>query len=345
MGRKALDVLKQVADHLGWNQPVTLENEDTLTKDDRKLVRALNRVLRVLSGVQDWRFLRSEGEIITTAQYTTGVVRLTNGSATVTGLDDPNIDGTALTAWTVAMIGRALVVDGDPLIYRITAVNSATSLTVNREWQGETTDGSDDAPDRNYKILQDRYDLPVDMDRPADEGWSLHTESNILPVVVVDASEVRRRRDNRFPAAAITDPQVVALWAHDQQGEHRVAILDPLPPFQRVISFEYQRIHPVIDRDTQRILFPPRYEEVVVDGIEFALREGPDDDSRSDMALAEYLRTRAETASAREIGQKRIRLSASQGRAIQQHTKWGRRGLRINWGSAFDRKDFYNLPR
>jgi hypothetical protein len=350
MGRKALDVLKQVCDQLGWDQIVSVENEDTLTKDDRKLVRALNRTLRVLSGVQDWRFLRAEGEIITIAEYTQGTARVTNGSTAVTGQDDPDITGTLLPSWTAAMVGRAFVASGVPLIYRITAVNSATSLTLDREWQGDSTgpaagpDG-EDVDDLSYQILQDRYDMPLDMDRPADADWSLFNGTSVSTVTVVDPSAIRARRTGRMPAASAADPDAVALWMHDSQGEHRVAVLDPFPSEQRVITFEYQKIHPVIDRDTQRILFPPRYEEVVADGVEFLLREGPDDDNRTDLALAEYLRTRAETAAAREIGQKRIRLTPSQHRAYQQHAKWGRRGLRMNWGSSFDRVDFYNLPR
>lgn len=343
MGRKAIDVLRAVCDQIGWDQIVTLENEETLTKDDRKLVRALNRTLRVLSGVQDWRFLRAEGEIITIDEYTTGRVRLTNGSTTVTGVDDPDITGTLLPTWTTAMVGRALIVVGNPLPYLITAVNSATSLTINRAWQGDTTLGTTDAPDLNYRIMQDRYELPQDFDRPVDEKWSLFKDTVVLPITVVDPMEIRARRMANAPSVANDDPNVVALWAMDDEVEHRVAILDPFPHDQRVITFEYQRIHPTIDRDTQRILFPPRYEEIVLDGVEFLLKEGPDDDARSDKALSEFLRTRAEGAAARETGQRRLRLSPSQWRAYDQRSKWGRNGARINWGSAFDRIDFYDL--
>lgn len=350
MGRKALDILKLVCDHLGWNQIVTLENEDTLSKDDRKLVRALNRVLRVLSNVQDWRFLRKEGEIITVPEYTTGVIRVTSGSTAVTGLDDPNVVGTALPVWTTAMVGRALVARGSSIVYRITAVNGPTSLTLNRAWQGDTTDGSVATPDLTYQILQDRYELPTDMDRPVDERWSLHKErqnggGNIWPVFVRDGEYIRKRRDNRAPSTTIKDPDAVAIWDLDAEGEHRVAILDPFPQFQRLITFAYQSIHPTIDRDVQRILFPPRYEEAIIDGIVYVLEAGPDDDARSDVALGEFLRQRAEAASARETGQKRMNLTPSMARVFQQRTKFRRKGLRINWGPWFDRKDFYNLEQ
>lgn len=343
MGRRALDVLKTVCDQLGWSQIVTVENEDQLPKDDRKLVRALNRVLRVMSGVQDWRFLRAEGEIITVAEYAVALARLTNGSTLVTGQDDPDVAGTLLPAWTADMRGRAFIVAGGPLVYRIAAVNSATSITLSRAWQGDSTLGTVDAPDVPYKILQDTYDLPLDMDRPSDEDWALFKDTTAVPVRVVDSSEVRERRMGRFPASTTDWPNVVTLWSHDEQGEHRVAILDPFPLAQHVITFEYHKIHPTIDRDIQRILFPPRYEEIILQGVEFVLHSGPDDDARSDMELAQLLRTRSETAAAREIGEKRRQLTASQDRAWQQRTKWSRGGRRIDWGSHFDRANFYDL--
>jgi hypothetical protein len=344
MGRKALDVLNLVCDHLGWKQLPTIEDEDTLPKDSRKMVRALNRVLRVMSNVQDWRFLRVEGEIITTAEYTTGTARMTNASTAVTGRDDTSITGTLLPTWTTAMVGRAFVASGTPLVYRIVAVNSATSLTLNRAWQGDTTDGSA-TPDLNYQILQDRYDLPDDMDRPIEDRWSLFREQSVWPVFVRDADFVRDRRDTRAPDATQDDPDAVTLWDMDSQGEHRVAILDPFPRFQRVITFPYMRIHPVIDRDIQRILYPPRYEEVIVDAVTFLLQAGPDDDNRTDLALGEFLRQRLEAASAREIGQKRLRLTPSKERVVQQQAKFRRNGVRVDWGSYFDRVDFYDLER
>jgi len=343
MGRRAIDVLKTLCDHLGYNQIVTLEDEDTLPSRDRKLVRALNRVLRVMSNVQDWRFLRTDGEIITTAEYKVGVVRMTSGSRAVGGFDDPNETGTAVPVWTTDMVGRALMVAGTPLPYRIVSVDSATSLTLNRDWQGDSTQGTDDEPDLNYQILQDRYELPTDMDRPADDRWTLYRETSTFPVFIRDADTLRDRRDARGFTTGTDDPEIVVIWDTDEELEHRVAIFDPPPRFQRVISFPYHRIHPTIDRDTQRILYPPRYEEVILSAVIEIMRDGPDDDTRTDMALAEFIRARLESASAREIGQPRIVLSPSQERRIQQYAMHRRRGVRIDYGPYFDRADFYDL--
>lgn len=340
VGRGALDLLKDVCDRLGWSQIVTVENEDELTKDDRKLVRALNRVLTVMSGTEDWVGLRKEGEIITVAQYTTGLARMTNGSTAVSGQLDENGDP---TVWTQAMVGRAFVVDGDQLVYRVADVLSATSLTLDREYQGDTTDGSADAPDVNYHVMQDRYDLELDFDRPTEETWTGYGNGQDWPMFIKDSGAVRARRLGRSPASTVAQPDMVTLWKHDDETEHRQAILDPFPKDQVVVRYEYQAIHPKIENDTQRILYPPRQEEVIKAGIEWLLLSGPDDDQRAGMALSEFLRARSEDLAKQEIGKQRTRITASQEHRMKQRWKWGRRGMRTDWGSFFDRKDFFGL--
>lgn len=340
VGRSALSVLQDVCDRLGWAQIVSVENLDEMTKDDRKLVRSLNRVLRVMSSMNDWPSLRRQGEIETIAEYTDGLLRLTNGSKVVTGQVDE--DGNP-TVWTQDMIGRAIAVDSEQLIYRVADVVSATSLRLDREYQGDTTDGTDDAPDLPYHIMQDRYDLPLDFDRPVDEQWTGYQGNSDYQILITDAATIRRRRQGRAPASTVTQPDAVTLWKNDDQLEHRQVIVDPFPKEQIIIQFEYQAVHPEISKDTQRILFGPRQEEMLHSAMEWMLLSGPDDDARAGMALSEYLRNRGEDLAKQEIGQERMRLSASQERAMQQRSKWRRRGMRINWGSAFDRKDFYGF--
>lgn len=87
---------------------------------------------------------------LSVAKYTTGTVALTNGSATVTG---------TATTFTRAMVGRYFQVtdaDGDGLWYKVSAFNSATSLTLENYYQG-TTDSSN-----NYQIAE-AFGLPEDL--------------------------------------------------------------------------------------------------------------------------------------------------------------------------------------
>lgn len=83
-------------------------------------------------------------------KYTTGTVALTNGSATVTGTG---------TTFTKAMIGRYFQVtddDGDKLWYRVADRTSATALTLENVYEGET-----DAT-VNYQIAE-AFNLPEEL--------------------------------------------------------------------------------------------------------------------------------------------------------------------------------------
>lgn len=83
--------------------------------------------------------------IITAAPYETGTATVTNGSATVTGSG---------TSWTSAMVGRRFGLSAAGPWYRISAVGSSTSLTLDRVYNETTTSGT------NYSIYADEYSLP-----------------------------------------------------------------------------------------------------------------------------------------------------------------------------------------
>lgn len=78
---------------------------------------------------------------LTTADYTTGTVSVTNASTTVTGSG---------TSWTSSMAGRFIKFtpsdtaanNGDGLWYEIASVESGTSLTLVKEYGGATASGS-----------------------------------------------------------------------------------------------------------------------------------------------------------------------------------------------------------
>jgi len=343
IGRKALDVLKDVCDQLGWVQVTTVENAELLDKDSRKMVRALNRVLRAMSSIDDWKFLRAEGEIELIDAYTTGLMRLTNGSVSVSGQDDPDVTGTANPVWALSMVGRAIVINGHPVVYRVATVTSATALTLDRAFMGTTSDGGTTVDDYHYQIVQDRFDLPADFDRPASEVWTRYDDNSAADIVVVDPDVIADRRRARMPYST-GDPTAVTLWDVDDESEHRVAIFDQFPDEAKLVRFPYQKLHPVIEGDTQRILFPPGKEELIAAGIEFLILRGPEDDQRAQILLVEFLQQQQNAVSKSEIGTKRTRLTISVERIRSQRTKWGRRGLRTDWGSYFDRANFHDLP-
>lgn len=87
---------------------------------------------------------------LSVAKYTTGTISVTNGSATVTG------SGTIFTA---AMVGRYFQITsatGDGLWYKVAAINSTTSLTLENYYQGTTVSTV------NYQIAE-AFGLPEDL--------------------------------------------------------------------------------------------------------------------------------------------------------------------------------------
>lgn len=339
MGRRALDILKDIADQLGWPQPTTVENEAQLPKETRKLLRSMNRVLRAMSSINDWHFLRAEGTIQLVAAYETGTMRMTNGSTSVSGQVDSSSNS---PTWTSSHVGRAIVISGHPVVYRVASVASATSLTLDKAFVGTTSDGGTTQDDYTYKIVQDRFDLPTDFDRPVSDTWTRYDGTSSSPIAVVEPEEVAEARRERS-SYSTGDPTKVTIWRHDDQGEHRVAVFDPYPDTLRLVAFEYQKLHPKIELDNQRVLFDQRREDLIMSGVEYLILRGPEDDQRAQLLLTEYLQNQNIAVSKDEIGTKRTRITHSQERALRERGKWQRRGRRINWGAYFDKANYYDL--
>lgn len=98
-----------------------------------------------------WDFLQKDGLVTTVAEYITGTVTVTNGSASVTGSG---------TTFTSGMVGRRILPSGSNKSYKITGYGSATSLTIESAYEGTTVSGV------NYSIAKDRIDLPRWIDDP-----------------------------------------------------------------------------------------------------------------------------------------------------------------------------------
>lgn len=116
----------------------------------------LQQAFRDVNEGHRWSYRRRETAIQTTAPYSTGTVTVTSGSATVAG---------AGTAWTAAMVGRAIRLAGDPAYVFVKAVDvAAQTLTLgdpqgtNITWPGAT------ASAQTYSIFQHQYALPSDVD-------------------------------------------------------------------------------------------------------------------------------------------------------------------------------------
>jgi hypothetical protein len=117
-------------------------NQDALIKDGIQM--GLDRLTD-----KDLPYLMTDGVITTVAPYETGTVTVTNNSKTVTGSG---------TTFTSAMVGRKIRIAGENAYYRISSYSSATSITLENVYQGDT------ASAQTYSIYKDEYRLPADLD-------------------------------------------------------------------------------------------------------------------------------------------------------------------------------------
>lgn len=99
----------------------------------------------ILARANNWWFLRKIGFIQTAVAISAGTISVTKGSATVTGSG---------TAFTTAVNSRLLIVGGKSARIDASGYASATSLTLDYEWEHDSTSGA------AYVIVKDRYALP-----------------------------------------------------------------------------------------------------------------------------------------------------------------------------------------
>jgi len=123
-----------------------------------------------------WSFKIGQGTFYTPEAYSTGTITVTNASTTITGSG---------TTFTSGMVGRQLLIGG--FVFTITAYASATSITVDTTWYGDT------ASAQTYQILQ-AYITPTESDflgyisviDPAN-GWRIRTGYNSTELDMMDA--------------------------------------------------------------------------------------------------------------------------------------------------------------
>lgn len=108
---------------------------------------ALNRVHQAF----DWPYYLQSGVVNTVAIYTTGTMKVTNGSAVVTGVG---------TTFTQNMVGLKIRHANENAYYYILSYQSATQVTLKSPYQGAT-----DSTGSSYTIYKDEYRLAPDVDK------------------------------------------------------------------------------------------------------------------------------------------------------------------------------------
>jgi hypothetical protein len=96
-----------------------------------------------------WSGLVASGVLATVAAYDTGTVTVYQGSASVAGTG---------TSWSADHTGRRIRIGTDAEFYTFT-YTSGTSGSLDRPYEGDS-----DAVDSSYRIFQNVYPLPADLD-------------------------------------------------------------------------------------------------------------------------------------------------------------------------------------
>jgi hypothetical protein len=322
---KALEVINEINSRMGYDQLTTIENP-TVTDEQRKVVELLNTVLRTIQGVDDWPLLRKEAEIVLVAyeisSTTSGseqYVTATQNSKTMT-VDNMTFDDTYKD--------RAIQISGDSYVYRIDNVLSPTQIELNRAWIAASITASDE---KTFTIAADRYVLPDDFDRPSGNFENFFAPNKIKPL------DPNKFMEKRIEDTGIetSEPSYYTIWGMNEAGTAEVVHFHPYPKNARLLIFHYQRNHPKINSDNDKVLYPVRYREFILDACEMLANHSFEDDEKAQSALANMIRNyNWQTRSITETTP-RMRPSGTIRNSFQR--AYGRGGVRINWGTSFDK--------
>lgn len=168
----------------------------------------------------DWNFMLVSSGLTTIEEYKTGTVSINTGSTTAAFSSD--------AALLAAMVRRNFKVGGDPTVYEITSLSSATSFTINPAYQS-----SQNVSNQSYTVFQPIYPLAKDFDRFPKSGGIFSyngSEKKILEEV-----QYRPYLDayNSVPSA---QSDKVRLVGEDSAGNMQVEFV---PPPSTAINYGY----------------------------------------------------------------------------------------------------------
>lgn len=325
-----LQIINEVEDRLGWTQSRTLEG--SVSKETRKILRLLNRVLKTLCIVEQWPMLRNDGTLITEAAVEQDLlVELTNGSATV------NISAFDASGFTFGQDHKIWAVQfggGNSPVYRVAKVVSPTSIELNRVWIGTTVlpvSASDETT--VMRLAMDQYVLPEDFDRPTGEWEDFLSAYHIVPVEPEQFAKTRRSGGANIE---IDSPRIYTVYGLDPSETYQVLHLHPWPTEQTYMQYTYQRAHPQIAQDTDKILFQQTTLVVIIEAmLKFANRDY-EDDQRWQAAMVEFLQQLNAVGGQNAVTSPIKKLSPWMGyRASAPLTRMGG-ALRYDYGTYFD---------
>jgi len=329
---RTLDFLNELADRVKYPQMDTIENA-TLTPEQRKLIRAANRVIRTMGGIYPWPLLREEGAIVTVAYKTSDTtsgseqyVTATQGSDTIT---------IANGDFTNIYENWAIQISGDDYVYRIKRVVSATTLQLNKVWVSDSITAADD--ERTFTAAMDRYALPLDFDRAMDDLQSFFGPYGIKPVSP-EEFRAHRRRDRDM---VVGDPEYFTIFGLTPTQTAQMIHFHPFPKESRMLTFDYQRVHPTLNSDNDLILFEERFIEALLETIIWLVDRDYEEDEKVAQTLADALRHYNQQAANPTVTGPRWWLRPDGSMRSDTYAALRRSGYQIDYGDYFDRHETY----
>lgn len=287
---------------------------------------------------EKFHWAERQGMLRTQPKYETGTVTITKGSTTLTG------SGTAWNTnndFSVAnvRVGGKIVINGGKEVYRVSAVGSDTSITL------ETSFIQDDVSGASYSYYEDEYALATDFLKPLDiRSFDINGEVEIISRTVFRRLWVQNKTTNKPRVATFMNRG----FDSDTVYQRRVRFH---PPPDKAYLFPYSYVTSYLavasDGTTQENLVNDTDEPIVPLNLRHAIvyhalknwYRDKKNDPRSREAAAEYDSIMSRIVSDNEIGNPRPSFQPRLGHYASAAKRPYRRGRgRHVIGSAFDER-------
>jgi hypothetical protein len=303
--------------------------------------RAVNMALQDMHLGSDYSFYWAEREakLVLQPDYSTGTLAITAGSTSVVGTG--SLWDTAGSYGTNNIeVGWKLKVGGSEVVYRVTAIGSDTTLTLDAAYVGSTVTAA------SYNCWKDEYELASDYLRPV----NIQFFDDNREIRLVDRRQLKRA----LPRNSITGRP---KWATQiELGPSGSTALRPriviAPPPDQVYAIPYSYITNLLavdstgtglvnmSADTDEPIVPLRYRGAIYHYAMAFIYEHKDD-ARQQTALQQYAQIMQRILSDVTIGDRRMRIEpaiSTYVRHAETPYSGSRTGRRFDTSSgAFDR--------
>jgi len=179
----------------------------------------------------------------------------------------------------------------------------------------------------------DQYALPDDFDRFADKISSSFSPFTLSPKDPREFAQIRREERG----IRLGEPHFFTVWGMNTGETHQLLHLHPYPEFTRLITYDYQRVHPDMTSNQDKILFPQTAIQVAIDAVlELINRDLESNDNRV-MQVVESL-MRNYNKQQQSLGPTSTKVEIRARNDTRSSFRQARlfHGCNIDWGSYWD---------